>query len=354
MHTKKNIIGLSRNELSEELLVIGEKPFRLKQLWHWLYHQGVRDFSEMSTISKQLQEKLAGLYEIGRPKVDAEQTSSDGTRKWLFGYADGAKIEAVYIPEEDRGAVCISSQVGCAMNCGFCRTGSGGFTRNLTPYEIVSQFMSARDSYGEWPTKVDSNRMLSNIVFMGMGEPLLNYDNVIGAIRILTDNEGICVSKRKITVSTCGIAPVIPRLAKDISGVKLALSLHASNDETRSRLMPINNKYPLKEVMAACRKYQEDIEQGRQYITMEYVMLAGVNDSNEDAYNLIKLCKDMKIKVNIIPFNEWAGAPYKCSSMKRIKEFARILEDHHVPAPIRTSRGQDILAACGQLKHAQQ
>lgn len=352
MHEKMNLVGLSREELGLELAGIGELPFRTKQLWHWIYNRGVTDFAVMSSIAGSLREKLASRYEIARPAVIDEQQSSDRSRKWLLEFADGARIETVFIPEEDRGAVCISSQVGCAMNCGFCRTGSQGLTRSLSVYEIVSQYMVARDHTGEWPTRTDENRLLSNIVFMGMGEPLLNYDNLVSAIRILNDGEGLCISKRKITVSTCGIVPFIPKLARDLPGVKLALSLHAANDETRSRIMPINRKYPLQELMAACREYQQLLEQGRQYITMEYVMLDGINDSVKDAEDLIRITKGMKIKVNIIPFNEWEGSEFKCSPQNRIDEFAGILEKHHIPAPVRVSRGQDILAACGQLKSA--
>ncbi len=347
---KKNIIGLSREQLKQELESIGEKSFRVKQLWHWLYNRGVTDFSLMSSISKPLQEKLGELFEIKRPLVVDEQKSVDNSRKWLMEFDNKDQIETVFIPEEDRGAVCISSQVGCPMNCAFCRTGSQGFTRNLDPYEIVSQYMVARDHTQEWPSKTDESRLLSNIVFMGMGEPLLNYDNLVQAIKILNDNEGLCISKRKITVSTCGIVPFIPQLAKDLPGVKLALSLHSANDETRSKIMPVNKKYPLKELMAACREYQKTLEHGRQYITLEYTMLAGVNDSEQDAYDVVKITKGMKVKVNLIPFNEWEGAPYKCSSKKQIEKFARILEKNHIPAPIRVSRGNDILAACGQLK----
>ncbi len=350
MIQKKNIIGLSRNELLTEMESINEKPFRVKQIWHWLYNQGVQNFTDMSSISKQLQEKLANTYEIKRPVVIDEQKSEDKSRKWLLECDNKDKIETVFIPEKDRGAVCVSSQVGCAMGCKFCRTGSGGFKRNLSVYEIVSQYMIARDYVGEWPTMTDESRLLSNIVFMGMGEPLLNYDNLIAAIRVLNDNEGLCISKRKITVSTCGIVPMIPKLAHDVAGVKLAISLHSANDETRSKIMPINRKYPLQELIKACKEYQKTLEQGRQYITMEYTMIDGINDSEKDAMDLIKLTKGMKIKVNLIPFNEWEESPFKCSPKKKIHNFANILEKHHIPAPVRVSRGTDILAACGQLK----
>ena len=344
----KTLLGLSKDELKQEMEAIGEKPFRAKQLWHWLYHQGETDFHKMTTLAKPLQEKLAGLYTLERPQVITERTSTDTTRKWLVRFQDGKEVETVYIPEEDRGAVCISTQIGCAQGCAFCHTGTQRLQRNLTAEEIVGQFMIARDSYHEWPSPTDETRMLSNIVVMGMGEPLYNYDNLIKALKILSDGEGIAISKRRITVSTAGMADNIPRLAKDV-GTKLAVSLHAPNDELRSRIMPINRKYPLKRLMEACKAYQQALEH-RQYITMEYVMLKDVNDTEQHAHELVELVKDLEVKVNLIPFNPWAGCPFEPSSNNAIHRFQRIVEAAHIPTPIRQSRGQDIMAACGQLK----
>lgn len=343
-----DLIGLSREELLAEVISMGEKPFRVKQIWHWLYNKGITDFTKMSTIAKPLQERLAKKYIISRPQVITEKNSTDGTRKWLFRFNDGKEVETVYIPEEDRGAVCLSTQVGCQMGCHFCHTGTQGFQRNLTAGEIVSQFMAARDSYGEWPTPVDETRYLSNIVVMGMGEPLNNYDNLVKAMRIIMDGEGLAISKRKITISTSGIADKIPLLAKDL-GVKLAISLHAPNDTIRNQIMPINRKYPLAQLMQACRTYQQLCEH-RQYITMEYVMLKGVNDSMENARELIQLVKGLEVKFNLIPFNPWNGCPFEPSSNNTIHQFSKVLEDAYFAAPIRQSRGQDIMAACGQLK----
>lgn len=343
-----DLIGLSREELLAEVISMGEKPFRVKQIWHWLYNKGITDFTKMSTIAKPLQERLAKKYIISRPQVITEKNSTDGTRKWLFRFNDGKEVETVYIPEEDRGAVCLSTQVGCQMGCRFCHTGTQGFQRNLTAGEIVSQFMAARDSYGEWPTPVDETRYLSNIVVMGMGEPLNNYDNLVKAMRIIMDGEGLAISKRKITISTSGIADKIPLLAKDL-GVKLAISLHAPNDTIRNQIMPINRKYPLAQLMQACRTYQQLCEH-RQYITMEYVMLKGVNDSMENARELIQLVKGLEVKFNLIPFNPWNGCPFEPSSNNTIHQFSKVLEDAYFAAPIRQSRGQDIMAACGQLK----
>ena len=277
-----------------------------------------------------------------------EKNSTDGTRKWLLRFADGKEVETVYIPEEDRGAVCLSTQVGCQMGCRFCHTGTQGFQRNLTAGEIVGQFLAARDSYGEWPTPVDETRYLSNIVVMGMGEPLNNYDELVKAMRIIMDGEGLAISKRRITVSTSGIADKIPNLAKDL-GVRLAISLHAPNDTIRNQIMPINRKYPLAVLINACKEYQRLCEH-RQYITMEYVMLKGINDSPENARELIQLVKGLEVKFNLIPFNPWEGCVFEPSSNNTIHKFAKILEDAYFAAPIRQSRGQDIMAACGQLK----
>ena len=347
-----NLIGLTRSELQAELEKLGEKPFRTKQLWHWIYWQGKTGFDEMTSLGKPLRQKLKeNGYTLHRPKVMRELNSADGTRKWLFGFDDGQAVETVYIPEEDRGAVCLSSQIGCPNGCVFCHTGSQKLTRNLTASEFVAQFMAARDSYGEWPSPTaQETRFLSNIVVMGMGEPLLNYENVKKGLQIIMDPEGIAISRRRITLSTSGIVPVIPRIAEDL-GVKLAVSLHAATNEIRDRIMPVNRKYPLEELIAACKKFQE-IGGTRQYITMEYVMLDGINDSDADARELIRLVKGLAVKFNLIPFNEWNGCPFKCSSKKRIERFSALLEENNYAAPVRLSRGQDIMAACGQLKSA--
>lgn len=347
---KIELIGLSKEELAAEIIKIGEKPFRAKQLWQWIYLKGETDFDKMSNLSKDLREKLKELYTISRPKIVAEQISKDKTHKWLLEFADGQRIETVYIPEEDRGAVCISTQVGCAVGCKFCHTGSQKITRNLTAGEIVSQFMVARDAYGEWPTPTDETRFLSNIVVMGMGEPLHNPENTFKALKILSNGEGISISKRKITLSTSGIAPRIASVARDL-GVKLAISLHAPNNEKRSQIMPINDRYPIEEVLKACQEYQEIVGRGR-YITFEYLMLKDFNDSLDDARELIQLMKKYKIgaKFNLIPFNPWPGCSYEPSSNNKVHAFSRELENAGYEAPIRVARGQDILAACGQLK----
>jgi len=344
-----DLIGLSKTELKEVVLSMGEKPFRAKQLWQWLYYHGARDFDSMTSLAASFKEKLKENFYISRPTVIRELTSSDSTRKWLLQLSDGQRIESVYIPEEDRGAVCISTQVGCAMNCAFCNTGSQGFTRNLTASEIAGQFLLARDSYGEWPTPSDTTRYLSNIVVMGMGEPLLNFDNTAKALKILMDDEGVCISRRRITVSTSGIAPLIPRVASEMR-VRLAVSLHAPTDEIRNKIMPINRKYPLKQLMDACREYRKIADEPRQRITFEYVMIDGLNDSEENAYQLINLVKGIGAKFNLIPLNEWSGCPLKCSPRNKIERFASILNKAGYSCPIRASRGQEIMAACGQLK----
>jgi len=344
----KELIGLSREELATEMTRIGEKPFRVKQLWHWLYHQGVTDFSLMTSISKGLQQKLAERYTITRPQIITEQTSKDTTRKWLMRFGDGKEVEAVYIPEEDRGAVCLSTQVGCAQKCAFCHTGTQGLQRNLTAGEIIGQFMVARDSYQEWPTPTDETRFLSNIVVMGMGEPLHNYDNTVKAMKIAMDGEGIAISKRRITISTSGVADKIPNLATDL-GVKLAISLHAPNNSLRDKLMPVNKRWPLEKLIKACQEYQTRLEH-RQYITFEYIMLDDVNDSPSHAHELIELSKNLEVKVNLIPFNPWDGCSFKPSTPKNVARFQKIIETAHIPCPVRVARGQDIMAACGQLK----
>ena len=349
MTDKTELLGLSKEEIAEQISKLGEKSFRAKQLWQWLYYHGVSDFEKMTSFSKDLRAKLAENFTITRPKIVTEQISVDKTHKWLLEFADGQRVEMVYIPEEDRGAVCISTQVGCAMGCRFCHTGSQKLTRNLTAGEIVGQFMVARDVYDEWPTKTDENRMLSNIVVMGMGEPLQNVENVIKAMNIITDGDGIAVSRRRITLSTSGIAPKIVEVA-EATGVRLAISLHAPTDEIRSQIMPINKKYPLAEVMKACQDYQS--KDGSRYITFEYLMLNGVNDSIENANQLINLMKKYQInaKFNLIAFNPWPGCGFEPSSNNRIHAFAKVLNHAGYAAPIRTPRGQDILAACGQLK----
>ena len=349
MAEKIELIGLSKEELAQAVADIGEKPFRAKQLWQWLYFHGETDLAKMSNLSKELRAKLAEHFTITRPKIVAEQVSVDKTHKWLLEFADGQRIDTVYIKDEERGAVCISTQVGCAMGCKFCHTGSQKITRNLTAGEIVSQFMVARDVYKEWPSPKDETRYLSNIVVMGMGEPLQNLDNVIKALNIITDGEGISLSKRRVTLSTSGIAPNIIPLGK-ATGVKLAVSLHAPNNEKRSQIMPINKKYPLEEVLQACHDYQQ--LEGSHFVTFEYLMLKDFNDSLADAHELMDLMRRFKInaKFNLIAFNPWPGCDYEPSSRNKIFAFSRELQNNRFAAPIRVARGQDILAACGQLK----
>jgi 23S rRNA (adenine2503-C2)-methyltransferase len=348
MGTKfKNLVGLSREQLVEELKLINEKPFRAKQLWHWIYHQGVTDFGIMTNIGKPLREKLKTGYEVRKPEIGLEQTSSDRTRKWLVKLEDGNEAETVFIPEDDRGAICISSQIGCTLTCTFCHTGTQRLVRNLTPAEIVGQLMLARDSYDEWPTPTNGGRMISNIVMMGMGEPLLNYENVAIALKIIMDGEGIALSKRRITLSTSGVVPLIEQCGREL-GVNLAISLHAVNDELRDILVPINKKYPLKELMQACQTYPGSSNARR--ITFEYVMLDGVNDSEAEARALLQLVKGIPAKFNLIPFNPWPGSAYECSKRVVIQRFSQILLDGGYSAPIRVPRGRDIMAACGQLR----
>ena len=350
----KNLIGLSKEELAAELSALGEKPFRVKQLWQWIYFRGESDFDKMSNLSKDLRAKLKENYTLRRPKIVAEQLSKDKTRKWLLEFDDGQRIETVYIPEEDRGAVCISTQVGCAVGCKFCHTGSQKITRNLTAGEIVAQFMVARDSYGEWPSPTNETRYLSNIVVMGMGEPLHNKEETFKALKILSDGDGIAISKRRITLSTSGIVPNIEAVAAEL-GVKLAISLHASNNEKRSQIMPINNRYPIERVLEACQKYQDIMGMSRM-ITFEYLMLKDFNDTPEDAKELIALMKKYNLgaKFNLIPFNPWPGCNFAPSSNNKVHAFSRLLEAAGYEAPIRVARGQDILAACGQLKSKKQ
>ena len=348
---KKELVGLTLEELKTELVSIGEKAFRAKQLWQWIYNKGETDFAKMSSLSKGFRTLLAEKYQVSHPKIITEQKSVDGTCKWLMEFSDGACVECVYIPEEDRGAVCISTQVGCAQGCKFCHTGTQKLLRNLTAAEIVGQVMAARDAYHEWPTKTDENRMLSNVVVMGMGEPLANFENLKKALLILNDGDGMAISKRKITVSTCGVANRIPALA-DL-GVKLAISLHAPNNEIRDQIMPINRAFPLEKLIKACKEYQQKCER-RSFITMEYVMLKGVNDSLECAEELTRLVNGLEVKFNLIPFHPWKNCPFEPSSNMTISKFAKYLESKWFAAPIRRTRGEDIMAACGQLKTARE
>jgi len=347
---RRELIGLSRTELAAELAAIGEAAFRTKQVWHWLYHQGVTDFSRMSSIARPLQEKLARHFVIGRPEAAVVQTSEDRTRKFLFRFRDGQQAETVYIPDPvaDRGAVCISSQVGCTLSCRFCHTGTQALARNLGSAEIVGQFMAARDSYGEWPSpKGETPRLLSTIVLMGMGEPLYNYANVAKAMTIVMDGEGIGLSRRRITLSTSGVVPMMDRAGAEL-GVNLAVSLHAVTDELRDEIVPLNRKYPIAELIAACRRYPSASNARR--ITFEYVMLKGVNDSVAEARELVRLIAGIPAKVNLIPFNPWPGSPYETSAAASIDRFAQVVMDAGFSSPVRTPRGRDILAACGQLR----
>ena len=343
-----NLIGLSRLELEETVAGLGLPKFRAKQIWHWLYHRGAKSFDEMTTLSRKVREQLAEISVIGRPDVVNEQLSEDSTRKWLLGVPGGGAVETVYIPEKDRGALCISSQVGCALNCKFCHTGTQPLMRNLTAADIVGQMLVARDTYGEWPSP-RGGRLLSNIVMMGMGEPLLNFDNVAKALTIIMDQEGISISKRRITLSTAGYVPNMQRCGEELN-VNLAVSLHAVRDDLRDEIVPINRKFPIRELLDACRAYPGSNNARR--ITFEYVMLKDVNDSEADARELVRLMKGIPAKINLIPFNAWPGAPFECSDGKTINRFAEIVNDAGYSAPVRVPRGRDILAACGQLKSA--
>ncbi len=347
---RRDLVGLSREELGAVLAEAGEAPFRAKQVWHWIYYQGATDFARMSSIARPSQARLAERFVIGRPGIATVQTSRDETRKWLFRFRDGQEAETVYIPDkyEDRGAVCISSQVGCTLSCRFCHTGTQPLVRNLGPDEIVGQFMAARDAYGEWPSpKGETPRLLSTIVLMGMGEPLYNYENVAKAMVIAMDNEGIGLSRRRITLSTSGVVPMMDRCGAEL-GVNLAVSLHAVRDELRDEIVPLNRKYPLRELIAACRRYPAASNARR--ITFEYVMLKGINDSEAEARELIRLIAGIPAKVNLIPFNPWPGSPYETSTHKAIERFAAIVNDAGFSSPVRAPRGRDILAACGQLR----
>ncbi|CAN5156132.1 23S rRNA (adenine(2503)-C(2))-methyltransferase RlmN [soil metagenome] len=344
---RRNLVGLSRDGLKEVLAEAGLEAFRAKQIWQWIYWHGVTDFGLMTNVARKTRDRLSELFVIERPQIVTEQRSVDGTRKWLLRFPDGNEAETVNIPEEDRGSVCISSQVGCTLTCSFCHTGTQALVRNLLPAEIVGQFMVARDSYAEWPTPTETTRMLSNIVMMGMGEPLYNFDNVAAALKIVMDEQGIALSRRRITLSTSGVVPMIAKVG-EVLDVNLAVSLHAVNDDVRNTLVPINRKWPIAELLAACADYPSARNSRR--ITFEYAMLKGVNDSDADARELVRILTPIHAKVNLIPFNPWPGAPYECSSNNRMHRFAEIVNDGGLSAPIRTPRGRDIHAACGQLK----
>ncbi|MFA6920719.1 MAG: 23S rRNA (adenine(2503)-C(2))-methyltransferase RlmN [Gallionella sp.] len=398
--SKPNLIGMTRDELAQALKPLGIEPFRSKQIWQWLYGKGVTDFALMSNIARPVQEKLAEHFTIARAGISRNAVSFDETQKWLLKFADQNEVETVFIPESNRGTLCVSSQVGCTLACTFCHTGTQRLVRNLTAGEIITQVLVARDGLNEWPGRgvlhqaaipagtppgtvyvplkhepgqpehnkgattnlspsaakrkkmyaanpENEARQLSNIVFMGMGEPLFNYDNVVKACQIMMDGEGLKLSRRKITVSTSGVVPKIVPLAKD-AGVNLAISLHAVNDDLRNEIVPINRKYPIAELLEAVREYQSIVSD--RHIMFEYVMLQGVNDSEADAREMVRLLKGIRSKVNLIPFNPWPGAPYTCSSNNRIHAFGRIIMEAGIAAPIRKTRGEDIMAACGQLK----
>jgi len=363
---KAPLIGLSRAALADALRGIGvpeaQARMRASQLWHWLYFRGVTDFAAMTNVSKPLRDRLAGCFTLKRPEVVAEQISVDGTRKWLLRLPAGGagrpvEVETVYIPEEGRGTLCVSSQVGCTLTCTFCHTGTQRMVRNLTAEEIVAQILLARDRLGDFPDAETpqgaivtiEGRLISNIVMMGMGEPLYNFDNVKEALLIASDGDGIALSRRRITLSTSGVAPMIPRAGAEI-GTMLAISLHAVRDDLRDELVPINRKYPITKLMEACRTYP-GLSNARR-ITFEYVMLKGVNDSLAEAKDLVRLLKGIPAKINLIPFNPWPGAPYECSDWERIEAFADVVNRAGYASPIRTPRGRDIFAACGQLKSA--
>jgi len=364
---KPSLVGMTRAELGQALGHLGvaetQRKMRVQQLWHWIYFRGFTDFATMTSVSKELRALLADHYTLDRPDVVAEQVSVDGTRKWLMrlpGDPDSKlphEIECVYIPDTERGTLCVSSQVGCTLNCSFCHTGTQRLVRNLTAGEIVGQVLAARDRLGDWPGATrptdgvipTGDRCVTNIVMMGMGEPLYNFESVRDALLIVSDGDGIGISKRRITLSTSGVVPMIERAGAEI-GCMLAISLHAVRDDLRNELVPLNRKYPIKELLEACRNYPGVSNAKR--ITFEYVMLKGVNDSIADAKALVRLLKGIPAKINLIPFNPWPGSTYECSDWEQIEKFSQVVFDAGYASPVRTPRGRDILAACGQLKSA--
>jgi 23S rRNA (adenine2503-C2)-methyltransferase len=364
---KPSLAGLTRGQLSALLGAIGvlegQRKMRVQQLWHWIYFRGLTSFDAMTSVSKELRAELSNRFTLERPEVVAEQVSVDGTRKWLLrlpGETQGERpheVECVYIPDTDRGTLCVSSQVGCTLTCSFCHTGTQRFVRNLTTDEIVGQVMVARDRLGDWPGAArptdgvipTGERCITNIVMMGMGEPLYNLDAVRDALLVVADGDGIAISKRRITLSTSGVVPNIERAGAEI-GCMLAVSLHAVRDELRNELVPLNRKYPIAQLLEACRNYPGASNAKR--ITFEYVMLKGVNDSIDDAKALVRLLKGIPAKINLIPFNPWPGSKYECSDWEQIEKFSQVVFDAGYASPVRTPRGRDILAACGQLKSA--
>ena len=359
--SRESLAGLGREALADRLAQAGvpERQLRMRvnQLWSWLYVRGATSFEVMTDVAKDLRATLGARYSLDRPRIVSEQVSVDGTRKWLLRLADGKDVETVYIPEEDRGTLCISSQVGCTLNCTFCHTGTQRLVRNLTTAEIVGQVMLARDRIADWPGAEpddptglpSSERKITNVVLMGMGEPLYNFDNVRDDCTIVADGEGLSISKRRITLSTSGIVPEIPRWGEE-AGTMLAISLHAVRDELRDELVPINRKWPIADLLDACRAYPGLSNAKR--ITFEYVMLKGVNDSIADAKALVRLLAKIPAKINLIPFNPWPGTPYECSDWEQIEKFAEVVNRAGYASPVRSPRGRDIMAACGQLKSA--
>ncbi len=350
MAEKVSLIGLDRAALKAALVEAGipakSASMRTEQLWNWLYVHGAPEFARMSNLAKDFRALLEEKFSLARPEITAAQVSQDGTRKWLLKTAPGIEFETVYIPEKDRGTLCVSSQVGCTLTCKFCHTGTQKLVRNLTPAEILGQLFVARDALGDWPS-TRADRKVTNVVMMGMGEPLYNFDNVKAALAIVTDGGALALSKRRVTLSTAGVVPMIPRAGAEI-GSGLAISLHAVRDELRDRIVPINKKYPIAELLQACRDYPGASNARR--ITFEYVMLKGVNDSLADAKELVRLVAGIPAKINLIPFNAWPGAPYECSDWAQIEKFAEIVNSAGYASPVRTPRGRDIMAACGQLK----